>query len=196
MTYISIGNACNVKVQIDRVQKGPTHFFDWLMTSFETVLQVLRTTNIADAITEQTLTIKPIPNRTEVTMTAFDSCVSIHDIPQTYTPIHVQTFIEVYRRRHTRLLELIRSDEPLFFIRHSVVSNAAAKRFVAAIKNINPNCRFALIIVGGEATPFKNHVARIQLTERAPLPTDIGWHTPHFAWGELWSLCDTIKGLL
>ncbi len=49
--FISIGNACNVKYQIDKnTTKKETLFFDWLMTDMQSVVKVFEHYNNIDEI--------------------------------------------------------------------------------------------------------------------------------------------------
>jgi len=124
---------------------------------------------------------------------------SMHDIPKKYNNTHIKDCINKYIRRHTRLINVIRSNKQIFFIRENIVvknqiaTEEETSNFVSLIKSINPLCRFALIVVGDSMKPFKDNVAWIKLsTKRAP----ITWQTNNLAWNELWSLCNTIKPLL
>ena len=47
MKYISIGNACSVKYNIDKYRgKSKTLFFDWLMTSMDSVIEGCQTNSM------------------------------------------------------------------------------------------------------------------------------------------------------
>jgi hypothetical protein len=48
MQLVSLGNSCNVKYQINKyyiknkILNNPTLFFDWLLTSFTSVLEIFK----------------------------------------------------------------------------------------------------------------------------------------------------------
>lgn len=188
--YISLGNACNVKYQINLhvKQTQETQFFDWLMTSFESVLQVLAESDIERLIHSGALTkTGDHSGKSVISFNKLQDCVSIHDLPSLYTPEQEAVCIQKYVRRQKRLIGLIRGGGPIYFIRDYGVSEEQATRFVAVVKAICPACRFALIILDNVAAHYQNHVMRLRLSEREKLPTDVAWHTSHRNWSELWS---------
>jgi hypothetical protein len=191
--FISLGHACNVKYHIDQYVKQPTHFFDWLITDFESVIQLLeiktKNKDIHAALNRDTLLIEPILDRTQVTMKGLGNCISIHGIPEKYTDTHIDRFLEQYVRRYWRLIETIQSCQKIVFIRWGHVSNSAAARFVATVKNINERCPFMLVIIDDKSAALKNGVLRIKLSTREVRPTDIAWHEAHYLWDNVWTQC-------
>jgi len=191
--FISLGDACNVKYHIDQHVQQPTHFFDWLMPDFEAVFRLLETktkgADIHDVLCRDTLLIESIPNRTQITLKALGNCVSIHDVPVDYTDRHIDGFIDQYVRRYERLIEAIQSGQKLVFIRWGPVSNSAATRFVATVKNINERCPFMLVVLDDRSAPLKNCVLRMKLRTREVRATDVGWHKAHYIWDDVWTQC-------
>ena len=125
-------------------------------------------------------------------MTGLGNCVSIHDVPVAYTEEHITEFIEQYVRRYERLIEAIRSNQKIVFIRWGAVTTSAAKRFVAAVKNINERCPFMLVILDEKDTPLKHCILRMKLRTREVLPTDVPWHSSHYFWEDLWAKCTAL----
>jgi len=120
----------------------------------------------------------------------------MHDLPLNYTAAQEQAFIDTYIRRYKRLIEIIKEDRPIYFIRDatdSAVSDEQADQFVAAIKVINPLCRFALIIIGEDKASMQNNILRLKLSERTPLPTDLAWRKPQLAWSEIWQITSLLS---
>ena len=194
--FISIGEACNVKYHIDQHVQQPTQFFDWLMPEFESVIRLLETKSknkdIHDILNRDTLLIESIPNRTQITMKALGNCVSIHDVPVEYTDAHITGFIDQYVRRYERLIEAIQSNQKLVFIRWGSVSNSAAARFVATVKNINERCPFILAILNDRSAPLKNCIIRMKLRTREVRATDVAWHNAHYIWDDFWAQCASL----
>ena len=61
MRIISLGHACQVKFNIDRLfRRDETHFFDWLITDFKTVLHIFKNINDPNLITKEKFTDKPV----------------------------------------------------------------------------------------------------------------------------------------
>jgi hypothetical protein len=194
--FISIGNACNVKHHIDQHVKQETNFFDWLMTDFEAVIKLLETAaknkNIRDVIRRDNLLIEPILNRTQITMKGLGNCISIHAVPVEYTESDIDDFINRYIRRYERLIGAIQSGKKLVFIRWGAVSNSAAARFVATVKNINECCPFMLVVLDDRSTSLKNCILRMKLSTREVRDTDIEWHQSHYIWDDVWKQCASL----
>lgn len=192
---MSLGGACNVKYQIDQHTRHsqPTLFFDWLMTSFETVIEVMSETHIENKLHPGTVVKTGVHHRNAtVAISSLHDCVSIHDLPVEYSSENVRAFLDTYIRRHNRLMEIIKDRRPIYFVRYAHVTPEDASRFVAAIKRINPSCRFVLIVIGDVTTALQNNVMYVHLTARDPLPTDVVWCTPHLAWSEVWSVTSSL----
>lgn len=193
--YISLGGSCNVKFQIDKYTKRsqPTHFFDWLMTSFESVNQLMSTTSIASFLDPATFKVEGhVKNKNHmrytVTMSAFHSCVSIHDINGKYDKTTINEFVEKYTRRYERLMEEIRSGRKIMFIYDGEVSVDQAQEFVKNVLRINPSCPFTLVILGSQTESLQNHVLRLKLSEKTPPKSAQVWHDEGRNWNDLWSL--------
>ena len=193
--YISLGAACNVKYQIDKHTNSsqPTHFFDWLMTSFESVNQLISAPSIQPFLDPSTFKAeirrngKKIPRHT-ITMTKFHSCVSIHDIGRLYDTTAINAFVEKYTRRYERLMEEIKSDRKIVFIYNGDITDEQAQEFVKNILRINPSCLFTLVILGSQTVPLENHVLRLKLSEKTPPTGAAAWHDEAREWNDLWSL--------
>ena len=194
--YVSLGGSCNVKYQIDQhtQHSQPTLFFDWLMMSFETVIEVVSETHIENRLHPGIVVKTGVHHRKSViNIQSLHDCVSIHDLPLEYSPEDVRAFLDTYIRRHNRLMEIIKDSRPIYFIRHGEVTPEDASRFVTAVKRINPSCKFVLIVIGDVTTALQNNVMYLHLTARDPLPSDIAWRTPHLAWSEVWEATSSLS---
>ena len=194
--YVSLGGACNVKYQIDQHthHSQPTLFFDWLMTSFDTVIEVVSETHIENRLHPDTVVKTGVHHRNSVvSIQSLHDCVSIHDLALEYGPEDVRTFLDTYIRRHNRLMEIIKDRRPIYFIRYGEVTPEDASRFVAAVKRIHPSCKFALIVVGDVTAALQNNVVYLRPSAREPLPTDVAWCTPHLAWSEVWGATSSLS---
>ncbi len=153
MKFISIGPACSVKYNVDKYRcKNETLFFDWLMTSMNTVINILKCNNIKDILNFENIVIDNNPtviNQTnqKLTLKSLDFCVSLHDIPLIYTDNDIFNFIDKYSRRYNRLIECIKSKEKICFIRNGFANNNEIDKFIETIKSINSNCDFTLVII-------------------------------------------------
>jgi len=153
MRFISIGSACSTKYQIDKCnRKEKTLFFDWLMTDMNSVISILNCTNI-----EEFLNVNNIVrdekhpfhhNNSRVFIKSLSFCVSIHDISVEFNDKSIYDFIDKYKRRFTRMLELIKSKEKIYFIRFGKkIDENEKNKFIQTILKINKCCDFALISI-------------------------------------------------
>ena len=127
-TFISIGNVCSVKYQIDAFLKRrglaqETHFFDWLMTNTRTIIQVFEAalTNTIDAhMKRSALALDGTHGDNAVLkFTAFSHCVSIHDVPKLCNEDDLADCVAKYSRRAHRLAQEVckRTRAPLLLVR-------------------------------------------------------------------------------
>jgi len=104
-----------------------TLFFDLLMTSMEAVIQILSCSNI-DTILYHDNIVKDMINpmcgdNSRINIKSLNYCVSIHDLGVIFDDNDIQEFINKYKRRFYRLIEYIKSNEKLCFIRHGFVTD-------------------------------------------------------------------------
>jgi hypothetical protein len=124
MKIISLGHACQVKKNIDRLFKSEeTNFFDWLITDFKSVLYILKNINNEKLITKEKFTYKEVfmkrktwTNCHKIENIEF-KMISVHDFPSNINYMNcIDEFILKYNRRLDRLKILINSDENIHMI--------------------------------------------------------------------------------
>ena len=125
MKIISLGSACQVKFNIDRLFKQEeTIFFDWLIIDFKSILYILKNINNEELITKTKFTDKEIfkpgkswyPRFHKIEHIDF-KMISIHDFPSNIDYMdYMDEFILKYNRRLNRLKKLINSDENIHMI--------------------------------------------------------------------------------
>jgi len=86
-----------------------------------------------------------------------------------------------------RIINFIKGSEKVYFIRYgSVIDINSRNRFIKAVENINPECRFALINVNierPENSIYKNdNYLEINFTDKKQ-PTD--WKTSYLDWKQI-----------
>ena len=198
MVYISIGSACNVKYQIDKHKhKLETLFFDWLMTSMNSVIEILSCNDIYSILYFDNI-IRDInypyhSNNSQIIIKSLNRCVSIHDISRNFTDKDIFEFIDKYKRRFDRIIQYIKSKEKIYFIRYGSVDTNDREKFIETILKINPNCNFALIIIDNiyNANDTNNtnnilkyeHCLYIKLNINKPQNSD--WHTDYLNWTKI-----------
>lgn len=152
MKYISIGHACSVKYNIQKYRgKSETLFFDWLLTSMNSVINILTCDNITDILYFENIirdiNIPSIDKSSRILIKNLDFCVSIHDLPINYTDNDILIFIDKYTRRFNRIIEYIKSNEKICFVRLGYVSYDEINKFIETIKKINIDCDFTLVVI-------------------------------------------------
>lgn len=172
MHIISLGHACQVKYNIDRLfKKQITNFFDWLITDWKSVLYILKNINNKDFIIKSKFSNKDI----NITKTQYNTrkchkvehkdfkMISLHDFPLKIDYMKtMDEFIEKYNRRLDRLKDIIKSNENIHFIHildHKFtdvyfITKEDLKEYKKYLNDINPNNNCFLHI--GIPPKFKN----------------------------------------
>jgi len=193
MVYISIGNACTVKYQIDKhKEKKETLFFDWLMTSMDSVIEVLSCKDISKILHfDNIVRDEKDPYHgvmTRIVIKSLHFCVSIHDVGILYNDKHIHEFIDKYTRRFNRIIQYIQSDEKIYFLRTGAVDDHHRKQFIETVLAINPKCNFALIIIDNDKNNEEQiikyeHCLHLKLNIEKPQVSD--WTEEYFNWGKI-----------
>jgi len=167
MHFISLGRKCDTKFNINKYinQDFLTLFFDWLRSDFKCVLYILNLKNIYDILNIDNFTIdKDIfahLNHLTITFKNFEkenlTLIFHHDIELTdyYNDEELNNklfwFIDRYKRRFDRLIELIKSDKKLCFIYKNsdniIDFETDIDEFEKVLKTINENVNYLLVIL-------------------------------------------------
>jgi hypothetical protein len=199
---ISLGLACNVKYQINQYnQKNqlsqPTYFFDWLITSFEAVLQIFEVEDIQDILfleNIESIGIREIDsNYSQMTIKSLDYCESVHDVRANFEKRDIVDFIRKYKRRYDRIIELINSENKLYFVRYchksANITEKQKRRFKDCILKINPNCQFNLVnLIDKNSDRIKeDNYIELNLHNYLIKPIDDSdWTTSYYDWENIW----------
>ena len=155
MKIISLGHACQVKFNIDRLFKHEeTNFFDNLITDFKSVLYILKNINSEEVITKSKFTDKEVfkPGESWTGSHKIEhvdfKMISAHDIPcdRDYMG-NMDEFILKYNRRLNRLKNIINSNENVHMIHcldHQftdgyIITNDDISNYKKYLCEINPN---------------------------------------------------------
>jgi len=143
------GPACGIASSIKKYfynGSKQTDMFDYLEISLLSIIQVLSLNNNDIELLSYNNTFLPnINNCQSVTFNNFDRMISHHDLKIDYTDEDYIIFIDKYKRRYYRLIESIKTDNIIFFIRYGEEDPAQYLEFIKCIKNINPLCNFYII---------------------------------------------------
>ncbi len=200
MKYISIGYACSVKYNIDKYRgESETLFFDWLMTSMDSVIEILNCNNINNILYSDNI-VRDLNNphhctnsncnctNSRIVIKSLNWCVSIHDLSKNYTDNDVLDFIDKYSRRFKRIIEYIKSNEQICFIRMGYVSYDEIYKFIETIKKINSNCDFTIVVIDNNKQNEpeiikKDNLLYIKL--KVDIPTEFEWTHQFLNWNSI-----------
>ena len=188
MKFISIGDSCNVKHQIDKnIKKEETLFFDWLMSDMNSVNLILENYNkIDDIINLNKLKIET-KNRSKakIYFTALPRMISIHDVKIKYDKKDLIEFINKYKRRFYRIIDYIKNyDGKLIFLKYKHIDLQQKKEFINNIIKINPNCKFNLIVLFKNESTLENdkYFTNINLNNYLIKNKKKDWETNQYNW--------------
>lgn len=196
--FISIGQACDVKYNIDKFTGSKeTLFFDWLMTDMVSVNEVLCTENIDDILYFENIIQNPKNNRHEnksrIIIKSLSYCESIHDIPISYNSSHINNFIEKYKRRYNRIIKaILNNTSVIYFIRKGQITETEKNIFINNIQNINPNCEFKLVELLEQGTNnnyfiFERYFISVNLDNYRIKPVRDKWISDCWDWKQIFS---------
>jgi len=188
--FISIGNNCVPKYHIDKeFGKKETLFFDWLMTDMNSVISILSCSNIKDILNKDTV-IRDVTNPTHdnnsrILVMSLSNCISIHDVKIEFDETDILEFIDKYTLRYYRILNYIKSDQTLYFVRNGKITEDEKNRFIKTILNINPSANFYLIcIVESDKDSISKYERYITISfdkeTHVKIPND--WKMSHLNW--------------
>lgn len=107
MQFISIGNKCNTRYQINKHKtQNETLFFDWLSTDMDTVILVLQCKNMDIILTHNAIVLNPSStNRSpKILINSLPYCISVHYLNSKFTDKDINDFINKYKRKHERII--------------------------------------------------------------------------------------------
>lgn len=197
--FVSLGSSCVIKYNLDLYfEKEPTLFFDWLITDMTTVNEIFNCRDINELINENS--IKRIggdsyKNQSKVSITSLPKCVSIHDLPLKYTDVDISNFVEKYKRRYSRIIDLIKnSDKKFFFLIKGEFANFEIDLFNENIKKINSDCNFRLVVIGYNNFEKKENLLTLNLNKYEIKNKQI--NLKDYWKGELWDWKEIFNYLL
>jgi len=142
------GNACAVRQSITNYStSGETQFFDWLVCSMKSINELLEGKPI---LFEETYEYLNTLDTTAIKFLDFNYLISYHDITK-FTDNSRNEITEKYTRRYKRLINTIKSEKEIYFIRYCKDSNNIDEeeiiKFYENIKNINCDLLFKFILM-------------------------------------------------
>lgn len=199
---LSIGTGCCVRYNINEYYEKkklsfPTHFFDWIMSNLRSVCEILEQRNAVNKwLSKDKIQDEGVhKNHRRFRVKSIDKFISIHDVPPKFGDKDINDFLEKYKRRLQRFVELIQeSKEKIYFIhcvQHGDFDFSQIQRFINIIKEIKPSCSFDFVLLKEEPYQFvvkrekENyiHVNLKKLIIKKKQEND--WKHSHFHWSRI-----------
>jgi len=147
------GPACAIATSIKKYfynDSKQTDMFDYLEISLLSIIQILllnnnSDNNITNNLLNNNIFVPNINGCQTVTFNNFDRIISHHDLKENYDESDYIEFIEKYKRRYYRLIECLKTENKIFFIRYGDECHSQFQEFIRIIREINPLCEFYII---------------------------------------------------
>lgn len=144
-----VAYACGIRQSIINYTQNhnETNFFDWLVASVKSINQVLENNPIEFDM--NSTYINPL-NSNSIHFKNFDLLISHHDLHEV-NENSINSLIEKYQKRYTRLINIIKTKNVIYFIRYCKDSNSIEENeIITFFKNIsvlNEKLKFKFILV-------------------------------------------------
>ena len=145
------GNACGVRAcmnyyKVNPESKGETHFFDWITCSMRSINEVLEGKEISFDVKSSFFNFL---NTYTIRFNNFDMMISHHDLHEINNK-EIFNLIVKYNRRRKRLIETIKNEKQIFFIRYCKdqrdLQGQEIIQFYDHVLRINPNLDVKFIL--------------------------------------------------
>lgn len=144
-----VAYACGIRQSIINYTQNhnETNFFDWLVASMKSINQVLENNPIEF---DMNSTYINQLNSTSIHFKNFHLLISHHDLHE-INENSINSLIEKYQKRYTRLINIIKTKSIIYFIRYCKDSNTMEENeIITFFKNIsilNEKLKFKFILV-------------------------------------------------
>ena len=150
---MSLGNNCLIKINYDIYCKknnfdcGPTNFFDYLISSMESVFGLFNNKISVILSDDNIIDIGNFYKKKHIKFKLLNNAVSMHDLPFYPSPLYYRKFKDKYIRRFNRFFEYIQNLDKIYFIRNGDISYDEFLEFDKLIKEKNNNINYFLISI-------------------------------------------------
>jgi hypothetical protein len=195
---ISIGNSCTIRHHIDIYNnyKLKTNIFDWVLVNIECVCIILKYYNNFNLLFNIDNISKDgnHENNSKIIVKLLDYLdtykinkpyfISYHDVKIKYTKKDIYEFIEKYKRRLERLINIIQtSTEIIYFIHYGIINDVIKNDFIKIINKINNNCNFKLCSLYDDNDDIiEPNLISINMTKYLISEKDNNWKKNYYDW--------------
>lgn len=150
LSSIIAGPACSIACCIKKhfyneSNSYPTNMFDYLEISLLSIIQILESDNIKDKLNTNYEIYFNKDKKNSVKFKNFDHFISHHDLIENYTEKDFNDLIEKYKRRYDRLINYIKTENKIFFLRYYYEDYNLINKFIEIVKRINPSLEIFFI---------------------------------------------------
>lgn len=150
---VSIGYDCLIKMKYNdfckfkKINCGETNFFDYLLDTSIKSIKLLCENKIEDILNN--LKFEEIKNykKLYVYFTKLDNIISMHDLCKNYSKAYYKKFIDKYKRRYFRFLDLIKNNKFSYFIRNGKINDDEFDNLNSLILKLNNNKKFIIVSI-------------------------------------------------
>jgi hypothetical protein len=140
------GPACSIACSIKKhfytePNSYPTNIFDYLEISFNSIIQILNTNNIESLLNNNYEIFPNNDNKNSIKFNNFEHLISHHDLSNNYNETEFYNIIDKYKRRYYRLINEIKTQDKIFFIRYGYENIENFIIFKEVINKINPDLK-------------------------------------------------------
>lgn len=196
MIFISLGDRCHIKYNIDKkFGSKETLFFDWAISDINFICDILLNHNKILNINNLIITPSKNKKNVEIIIKSVSKCVFIHDIKINYKYKDIENFLIKYSRRINRIIEYIKSTDKIYFIHHGKMKLSDKNRFINIIKKINSNCNFILVLLYNKNKEI-NKVINEEINEenfislcltKYKISEYTSWKFENYNWEKIWN---------
>ena len=206
--FVSLGSSCSVAWQLQKNNRRKWAYpFDWVRSDDLDMITNTLTNNFVNFIDSS----KKISESIKFPISDSEDFPEVNNVQNQSIIMKNQYGIKFYhdfsnesdidqvdqkyKRRIERLIELINGDQKIYFIRDEIkpskISCDKINRFIKIIKDINPDCKFKLIIIvhnpdNKDLEIFKFKMENTEIINDKEKFDD--WKRPNFDWNGLFTV--------
>ena len=138
--------ATSIKNNLYENKNYPTNYFDYLVVSLKSINQLLNLEkNDINHLDKNIKISDNITDKKTVEFLNFDNMISYHDLKKNYNEKDLINIIDKYKRRYYRLLNYIKNEKIIYFMRYGDENINDIIEFNNNISKINPKLIFFFV---------------------------------------------------
>lgn len=191
--FIPLGNSCSItyNLKINNLRQN-AYPFDWVRVQNLNNITNLIQNNFDGFLDINKYKFKSSSKKFNVNdnFTSYiysnNYCTFYHEFENYIEKLDMKDFIDKYTRRINRLINIIKSNKKIIFIREEYGDVKINKiyKFIDTIKKINPNINYYLVIISSKNISFTDPKIKCFVSSK-PIND---WRRPEINWNEIFNL--------